>query len=133
MSDARLRPLREEDRPELGRIYREVRGEIGSSVDLGFDDDTAGERVLVAEDDGGLLGFVALWVPEDFVHHLYVDPRARGRGVGAALLQEALRDVQGRAWLKVDATNTAARAFYRRLGWEEEPPQAGVVIVRAPV
>jgi GNAT superfamily N-acetyltransferase len=78
-----------------------------------------GERVTVAERGGEVLGFVALYEADAFVHHLYVAPRWHGRGVGRRLLAEAVEQAGGAASLKVMAANAGARAFYARLGWVE--------------
>jgi len=79
--------------------------------------ETLGETILVAEEDGAAVGFVALYLPDRFVHHLYVDPDAQGRGVGRILLEEAVRLAGGAASLKCQTRNLGAIAFYRALGW----------------
>lgn len=78
-----------------------------------FDEQTRDECVLVAEDDAGsLTGFVSVWEPDSFVHHLYVAPDRHRQGIGQALLRAA-------GWpqrllrLKCLAQNEAALAFYR--------------------
>ena len=86
----------------------------------------------VAELDGEVVGFAAVWEADDFLHHLYVDPAGRGRGVGVALLTAATADLGERAWLKTGTHNEAARRFYTRRGWREEPLSEGVVVFRAP-
>src|SRR5271154_1997561 len=53
-----------------------------------FEKETAGETVFVAEDGTGkLLGFISVWEPERFVHHLYVVPDQQRRGIGRRLLK----------------------------------------------
>ncbi|HIE89654.1 MAG: GNAT family N-acetyltransferase [bacterium] len=32
-----------------------------------------------------MTGFISIWSPEKFVHHLYVDPKYQGRGVATIL------------------------------------------------
>ena len=81
--------------------------------------ETQGERLLVAEDHGAVLGFAGLYLPDDFLHHLYVDPHFHGRGVGHALVDGALDIVAGRLNLKCSLSNTNARAFYARLKFNE--------------
>ncbi len=77
-----------------------------------------GRAVLVAADLGGrVLGFAGLHEAAVFVHHLYVDPDAAGRGIGRALLAEAVRRLGGRASLKCRLSNARALAFYAREGW----------------
>src|ERR1035438_9572663 len=62
-----------------------------------FEKETAGETVFVAEDGSGkILGFISVWEPERFVHHLYIalpPPRvhlgtAHNAGLRRALLQQ---------------------------------------------
>jgi ribosomal protein S18 acetylase RimI-like enzyme len=81
--------------------------------------ESEGEMSLIACDEhGALLGFVSALKSEAFIHHLYVDQSARGRGVGSTLL-DALRDHISLPWqLKCLVANEEAQAFYRRLGWK---------------
>ena len=54
------------------------------------------------------------------VSRLFVASAARGRGVGAALLEHAVREAHQRGLhpvLDVLATNSAPIAFYERMGW----------------
>ena len=54
------------------------------------------------------------------VSRLFVTFAARGRGVGAALLEHAVREAHQRGLypvLDVLATNSAPIAFYERMGW----------------
>ncbi len=76
-----------------------------------------GEEVLVAEVEGAVVGFVSIDAPERFIHNLFIDPAWRGRGIGSALLREALSLLQGSAQLACAARNAAARAFYEHNGW----------------
>ena len=82
--------------------------------------ETEGEALFVAEDDSGdIVGFVSLYRPESFVHHLYVEPHLRNRGIGRALLDHAVATAGGSASLKCQLGNPAALGFYRHLGWVE--------------
>lgn len=83
-------------------------------------------QVWVAEQaaTGALLGFAAL--DGDWLEHLYLRPDARGRGIGALLLDEVLRHhPDGPLSLHVFQRNTAARAFYERHGFHPVPGSAG--------
>lgn len=87
-----------------------------------------GEVMHLALDGERLLGFSSLWRPDSFLHSLYVDAGARGRGVGAALLAQARAACAGPLSLKVQKLNAHAIGFYRRhgmavvgAGGEEEP------------
>jgi GNAT superfamily N-acetyltransferase len=86
-----------------------------------------GRAILVAEDDSGLVGVVQLipaWPPNQphraDVSKLLVHRRARGRGVGEALMR-ALEDqarAMGRTLLVLDTvTGEAGERLYARLGW----------------
>ena len=87
-----------------------------------------GERaLLVAEDDGGMIGTVQLILhqPENQPHRadlskMLVHRRARRRGVGAALLRAAegvARDC-GKSLLVLDTASGDAERLYARLGWQ---------------
>ncbi|MEV1333736.1 GNAT family N-acetyltransferase [Micromonospora costi] len=55
------------------------------------------------------------------VNRLFVAPSARGHGVGALLVAQAVRAAQDRGLhpvLDVAASDTAAVALYERLGWQ---------------
>jgi len=87
-------------------------------------------RVLVAEHDGGLLGFIAIHAIPRFEHDdhivrilaLVVDAGARERGVGRALMAEAERvagDLDA-AYLEITAGHhrPEARRLYESLGYD---------------
>ncbi|TDW14468.1 acetyltransferase (GNAT) family protein [Kribbella kalugense] len=90
-----------------------------------------GRLVLVAELDGVVAGFASgeerrHWSgdPELYVGELVVAKPFEGQGVGRALI-DALTDhakQRGLATVTLDtgAANTNARAFYGRLGFDEE-------------
>ncbi|HEX7816857.1 GNAT family N-acetyltransferase [Dyella sp.] len=83
-----------------------------------FDKQTKGERVWVTlEGETKLVGFIALWGPEHFIHHLYVDAAHVRRGIGITLLR-ALPGWPGTSYrLKCLCRNEAALSFYRACGF----------------
>ncbi len=100
-------------------------------------------RLFVAEGDGGVLGFAVfqLAAGEASLYALNVDPNARRKGVGAALLAGALEALKaegaGQCFLEVRAANAPALALYRRLGFSSagvrrgfyrDPPDDAVVM-----
>jgi len=82
-------------------------------------------RPLVAESDGGLLGYIMVWRVAVEVHiiNLAVAPEARRLGVARRLLDATLADAVdlgcGLATLEVRISNTGAQSFYRRAGFDE--------------
>jgi GNAT superfamily N-acetyltransferase len=98
----------------------------------------AGEVILIAEDDLGPIGYCAGAMSGQTaeVFTLYVLKRAKGQGVGRALLVGAARSfaAQGanRLMLWVLRDNAPARGFYQRLGGvaaetKTEPTAGGVL------
>lgn len=106
-----------------------VRGWVVEAVDAA--PDSTDERVWVAEAAGAVVGFVHAaerahftGARDGYVGELAVAEPAQGRGVGRALLRAAERWAAERGLarlsLETGAANTAARAFYRALGYQEE-------------
>jgi len=90
--------------------------------------DIGAGRVVVAESDGALLGFYCLAEPREGraeLDALFVEPAAIGRGVGRALLNEAVAQARARGARIVEIqADPNAEAFYvhagaRRVGVRE--------------
>jgi GNAT superfamily N-acetyltransferase len=85
-------------------------------------------EVLVAEGGSGLIGYAAYeetfntdcGEPGLWLHDIYVDEGARGRGLGRRLMAAVARAAVARGrtslWWGVYNKNVKARAFYDRLG-----------------
>ena len=96
--------------------------------ELGGDIATGARALLVAEDAAGIAGTVQLVLrqPENQPHRadiakMLVHRRARGRGVGAALLRAAEAEARAanKSLLVLDTvTGSDAERLYRRLGWQ---------------
>lgn len=101
----------------------------------GFAAVSVDEVVVVCRDaTGELLGFVSVYTPESFIHHLYVAGIHQGRGAGTALL-DSLESWLPMPWrLKCVENNESALAFYRARGWIEEHraqgPEGRYVLLR---
>ena len=83
----------------------------------------AGERVLVAEDQDGLVGMLELR-GLDHIAMLFVE--AQGRGVGRMLVEEALRICQEQASAVRKVTVHASRyavPIYHKLGFAPQGPE----------
>jgi len=85
-----------------------------------------GDRVLVAELDGEIVGFAeSLPHPAERLHGwlrcLYVSPAHQREGVGKALLRDAEADLRARGYSRVVlwclGSDARARAFYAALGY----------------
>jgi GNAT superfamily N-acetyltransferase len=86
--------------------------------------------MTIAERDGRIVGFSYVG-PHDHdepalgeLYAIHVDPAELGRGVGRALMVDALATLSGRGWrravLWVLAGNSHARRFYARGGWSPD-------------
>ncbi len=88
-------------------------------------------RVLVAEDEGGVVGAASLWIKPDLAHGdtvieapmLVVSESARRQSIGKLLVEEiqSIAASENAALIELIATkdNDVARAFYRSLGFVE--------------
>lgn len=131
-----VRPAAPADDPELTRIDALTwTAEVSPAPPRPepFLDRTSVGDVLVADDDGAVVGFVIVGPAppaapaHDHVRYiggLAVHPGHAGRGVGRALVDAAVaraRDTGGRkVTLRVLGPNTRARELYRRCGFVEE-------------
>jgi GNAT superfamily N-acetyltransferase len=83
----------------------------------------------LAEIDGEAVGFTQLYpafaslslAPSWILNDLYVDPSARGRGVGEALMaaarELAVSNGAAELMLQTARTNATAQRLYEKLGW----------------
>ncbi|MBP7140460.1 MAG: GNAT family N-acetyltransferase [Opitutaceae bacterium] len=85
-----------------------------------FEAQTVAEAITIAENERGeLLGFISVWEPDSFIHHLYVAQRFQGQGVGRMLMESLTSWLPLPHRLKYVEDNQRAGRFYRRQGWEE--------------
>lgn len=85
-------------------------------------------RLVVARDDDGIVGTGAL-KPVDAavaeIKRMYVHPRARGQGLGRAILERLLDDARTIGYqvarLETVGFMTEAQALYRSLGFQDRP------------
>ena len=127
----RVRPFVGQDREVLEAIYRECRAEatwlpavVRENSD--FARDTAGEKLFVAVgSDDNPLGFLSVWEPDRFIHHLYVRSELRDRGIGKALLRSLSTQLPMPWKLKCLTANGGALAFYTSQGWRKVSSDVG--------
>lgn len=101
---------------------------LRNAITAVLDDDRLG-FILIARIDDRVAGciFVSfIWSMEHvgrvaWVEELFVDPEYRRRGVGSALLVEAMKRAEGEGCravdLEVDGSHSAAAALYERCGF----------------
>ncbi|MPL99739.1 hypothetical protein SDC9_45960 [bioreactor metagenome] len=85
-----------------------------------FDESTKDELILAASIRGEAVGFVSVWVPDKFIHSLFVLPEFQGKGVGTALVREAADSVGLPLTLKCVKANTSALGYYQVHHWKIE-------------
>lgn len=85
-----------------------------------FDKQTQGEYILSALIDDIPVGFISIWMPNNFIHHLYVDNAYQGKNIGTQLLKGAIQKTAFPITLKCLVSNTKAINFYLRKGFVEK-------------
>lgn len=131
-----VRRARPEELPACAQLYVRVLRETFTWVpaeqhhESDFLRAARDEEVFVAEEAGRIVGVASLFRPQSFLHSLYVQDR--GRGVGKALLDHVLAETGGALFLKCQAANNGAQAFYVREGFRctEAGQDAGVAWLR---
>lgn len=122
----KVRDYQASDQSELARIYLECRQATFHWIAKGvyqhddFSKDIEGEKLRVAHIGSVVVGFVSVWEPEPFIHHLYIDPSHQDNGVGELLMKDALSWMGRPARLKCVVRNLRACAFYEKHGWKIE-------------
>jgi GNAT superfamily N-acetyltransferase len=135
-----IRPAEEADLPhvleliELGRVpgapSRETPGGLAPYRCALHDIESGDGAVLVAELGGGVVGLCQLIVFRHLqargglcaeIESVHVHPGHRGRGIGSALVREAVERARVRGCYRVQLTSNAGRRdahrFYERLGF----------------
>jgi ribosomal protein S18 acetylase RimI-like enzyme len=129
-----IRPMREDDAPNVVAMVQGLARDTGSDVVPRLTPESLIAArdlidVTIAEDGGAVLGACltlltySTWRDAKglYVVDLFIDGKARNRGIGLKLLREAGR--RGRAKgarfikLEVNHTNDGAARFYERLGF----------------
>jgi len=127
-----VRPAAATDAPAIAALFTDEGYPAGPSdiVDRLEHFGTPDSRVIVAEHDGAILGFIAVHAMARFEHDdwilrilaLVVDAGARERGVGRTLMSEAERIGRelGAAFVELTAGHhrPEARHLYESLGYD---------------
>ncbi|MGF1704063.1 GNAT family N-acetyltransferase [Photobacterium makurazakiensis] len=83
---------------------------------LDFDRDTDGEQIWVAVEGEEVLGFISIWAPDCFIHHLFVSPQQLRSGAGSKLLNTSKQHYSELS-LKCLVANENAIGFYHSKGF----------------
>ncbi len=119
-----IRKVRDEDTGSLEILFQVTRQQTfkltnPQSFKIGdYKKSVEGEEVWVAEIDGNIVGFISLWMRDNFIHNLFVHHDHQGSGIGAKLLKKAEERLSRPMELKVTKNNVNAFNFYERHGWE---------------
>lgn len=85
-----------------------------------FERETEGEYILIAIENGILIGFISVWERNNFIHHLYIDKKYHGQGVGTKLLHAIIAKIGFPITLKCLENNTKAVNFYIKKGFTQK-------------
>jgi ribosomal protein S18 acetylase RimI-like enzyme len=126
MTGFTLRPAVDLDRDAIAAIWHESAGlptvgpavmpspaALRARVDVEMDGPW---DVTVAEQDGAVVGFLAVKRDEAVLAELFLKPEAIGQGIGQALMAEAKAAMPRGFTLFTRAGNLRARRFYERAG-----------------
>lgn len=128
----RIAEFQAHDLPALRELYLKVRQATFTWFDTShyqlsaFDTDTIDEYTLVAYIDDEVAGFVSAYLPDDFIHHLYVNQLYQKQGIGTELLKAILGKLKLPVGLKCLENNESAIAFYERHGFK--PIKKGISV-----
>lgn len=90
-----------------------------------FDESTKDELILVALIGNKIVGFISIWVPDKFIHNLFILQDFQGKGVGTALVNEAVKRVGLPLTLKCIKSNIKAVNYYKSHNWKIEKEEMG--------
>ncbi|CAH0121110.1 hypothetical protein PAE9249_03636 [Paenibacillus sp. CECT 9249] len=121
----KIRAANEFDYPDLRKVYLESRRKTFHWADTeemsleDFDKDTEGEFIILAEEDRQIIGFASLYLPDNFIHNLFVHPDFLGKGAGSLLLRASVEKMKTPIRLKCVSENQKAMKFYEKNGWKK--------------
>ncbi|MHC0441507.1 GNAT family N-acetyltransferase [Flavobacterium sp. 3-210] len=118
--------IREKDYEPLKKLFLEERKSTFLWLDQSefqlddFEKLTQGEFILTALIDDFPVGFISIWLPNNFIHHLYISKKYQGQNIGTELLKAATKKATFPITLKCLEKNTKAIDFYKRKGFVEK-------------
>ncbi|WP_343694900.1 GNAT family N-acetyltransferase [Flavobacterium sp.] len=118
--------IRESDFEPLKTLFLKERQRTFSWLDISefqlddFEKHTRGEDILVALIDDVPVGFISIWMPNSFIHHLYIDEEYQNQKIATELIKAAIQKTKLPLTLKCLEENIKAVEFYRRKGFIEK-------------
>lgn len=116
---------------DLRKIFYTVRRNTFHWVEPGklklsdFDESTREELILAAQIENEIVGFASVWVPDKFIHNLFVLQEFQGHGIGTALIDEVIKRVGLPLTLKCVKENAKAYNYYISHNWKIEKEEMG--------
>jgi len=114
------------DLPYLRELFLNERKRTFADQDISkfqlddFDKETQGEYILIALLENIPIGFISIWMPNNFIHHLYIDAKYQGQNIGTELLKASMQKTAFPITLKCLVSNTKAIEFYLKKGFVEK-------------
>jgi ribosomal protein S18 acetylase RimI-like enzyme len=122
-----IRPAREDEVDEIGRVWMEswvstgledasnfllakLRARVPMEVEKGW-------SLFVADDNGKLAAMLAIHLPKRYLDQLFVAPEYQGNGVGRRLLTFTREQLPDEVWLRCIRENDKAWRWYEREGF----------------
>jgi len=108
----------------LRKIYLSVRQKTFNWInavifkETDFDKDTEGEQIYVVTVENKVVGFISVWEPDSFIHHLYIIPEYQNTGLGKLLLNYVINKLSMPISLKCLKLNIRGLSFYENSGWK---------------
>jgi len=152
--DITIRTVQFQDAEEITRIIREVgwfehlksesaqttAERVRQHISLCLADDS--HSAFVAEDEKHtVIGYTSVHYlpyfflpgPEGYVSELFISAKARGQGVGTALLEQVIAEARGHGCARLTLINSRTREsyqrkFYEQRGWKERTEVAAFVL-----
>ncbi len=120
-----IREFSEPDLDEIANVYNQARASVdcftqGNVTTTNFSSLVRNEKILLAICETEVVGFVSIWVPEKFIHHLYIKPENQKKGLANALINACIERYGLPLSLKSLAANVNACHFYENNKWNIE-------------
>ncbi len=93
--------------------YESLRARIPQEIKNGW-------QLYVTDMDGEVAAMLAIKPAENYLDQLFVAPAFQGKGIGSQLLKFTRTKMPDEIWLRTDANNTNAIAWYEREGFVRE-------------